>query len=151
MTLEELAAQLVAVRDEASAAAAQAQTLEALEALRVKYLGRKSTAAEALGQIGHWPAEQRGAVGKSANEAKRALEQALAERRNVLAAAPQGPSVDVTLPGIVQPLGRLHPITQTLHAIVEAFLPLGFEIVEGPEVEYERHNFDDLNIPSDHP
>ena len=151
MTLDELATQLQTVSREAEQALAAAATPADLEALRVAYLGRKSAVAEALKGIGTWPAEQRGPVGKLANDAKHALETLLAQRQEALASQPRGPAADATLPGIAQPLGHLHPVTQTMDAIVQAFRPLGFEIVQGPEAEFEWNNFDALNIPIDHP
>ena len=150
-TLGELEGQLKSLTDEAQAAVSAASTPAELEAVRVKYLGRKSAVTEFLKQIGQWPADQRGTVGKLCNVFKAAVEANLAERQQALAAQPKGPAVDVTLPGIAPVLGRLHPITQTLDAIVETFRGLGFEIVEGPELEYEWNNFDALNIPRDHP
>jgi phenylalanyl-tRNA synthetase alpha chain len=121
-----------------------------LERLRVAYLGRKSALTQVLRSLGTLAPEQRGPVGTLANRLKVSVEAALA------AAAPQlqaraAPALDVTLPGRAMPQGRLHPITQTIHAIVDCFVPLGFEIVDGPELEYEFYNFDALNIPHDHP
>ncbi len=129
---------------------AEARTVEALERLRVAYLGRKSQLASIMKSLGRLPPEERARVGQLANRFKSSLESALA------AAAPSAesqaaPSFDATLPGRAIPQGRLHPITQTMLAIVDCFVPLGFEIVEGPELEYEFYNFDALNIPRDHP
>ncbi|MBI3323951.1 MAG: phenylalanine--tRNA ligase subunit alpha [Candidatus Omnitrophica bacterium] len=123
---------------------------EALEQIRIKYLGRKSPLSGYLRQLGALPGERRAEIGKSLNLLKAHIEARLAETQQT-AAAPAGPSVDVTLPGLRPPLGRLHPISQMLRTILGCFVPMGFEVVEGPEVELEWNNFDALNIPADHP
>ncbi len=132
-------------------ALAQAHTAEALEQLRVKYLGRKSPLASYLKQLGAWPAEQRAVVGKHLNVLKTSLEAQLAQAQQRLLDRPTAEPVDVSLPGVAPLLGRLHPVTQTIQAILDCFVPMGFEVVEGPEVEYEANNFDALNIPAEHP
>ena len=130
---------------------AQAHTLGAVEMVRVKFLGRKSVVTSTLKQLGILAPEQRAEVGKHANQLKVAFEQQLAARRAALTSAATQPSIDPTLPGYAIPQGRLHPITQTLDALLALFTPLGFEIAEGPEMEFEYYNFDALNIPRDHP
>ena len=142
---------LDALAVEAQNAIGAAQSLDALEPLRVQYLGRKSRLAEVLKSLGQLPADQRGSVGKRANETKAAVERQLAERRQALGAGDTRPTLDVTLPGSPVAQGRLHPVTQTLAAIVDVFVPMGFDVVQGPELEYEANNFDALNIPRDHP
>ncbi len=151
MTLEELAVQFTALRQEFAQASLSAQTAKELEAARVKYLGGKSAVTQAMKQIPAFPPEQRGAVGKLANEFKRDLETQFAERRQALESARIVSALDVTLPGRMVPQGRLHPITQTIDAILSLLVPMGFEIIEGPELELEYYNFDALNIPRDHP
>ncbi len=133
------------------AALAQATTAQALEAVRIKFLGRKSEVAAALKGLGALPADQRAEVGKRANQLKTAFEARLAEQQAALATAPARAALDVTLPGTALAQGRLHPVTRTMDAILACFVPLGFEIIEGPEAEYEYYNFDRLNIPRDHP
>ena len=130
--------------------AAAATSRDAAEQLRITYLGRKSPLSGFLRQLGALPAEHRAEIGKALNLVKAALEFRLAA---VQAAAhvSAGPAADVTLPGLRPPLGQLHPITQMIHAILDCFVPMGFEIAEGPEVEFEWNNFDALNIPADHP
>ncbi len=145
------AAELDPLEAEASAAIAAAESPEALEQLRVACLGRKSRLSDVLRGLGRLPDDQRAAVGKRANEVKTSLEAKLAARRDLLASATASPAIDLTLPGRAIPRGRLHPITQTIEAILELFAPMGFEIVEGPELEFERNNFDALNIPREHP
>jgi phenylalanyl-tRNA synthetase alpha chain len=136
---------------EAVTSVAQAASLEALEPLRVKLLGRKSRLAEIMRGLGGLPAEERAAVGKRANAFKAAVEAQLVTRRAALADATAAPPLEVTLPGRAIPQGRLHPITRTMDAILSVFVPMGFEIVEGPEAELEYYNFDALNIPREHP
>jgi phenylalanyl-tRNA synthetase alpha chain len=130
---------------------AGAKTPQALEPLRVKYLGRKSELSNLMKQMGSCPPEERGALGKALNLLKAAIEARLAEATQQAAQQPTHPPADVTLPGIAPPLGRLHPVTQVMQQLLDCFTPMGFEIVEGPELEYEWFNFDALNIPADHP
>ena len=129
----------------------QAESLKGLDEQRVTWLGRKSRLQELMKVIPTLPAEQRGMFGKRLNEIKASVESELASRRDLLAAAPTRARLDVTLPGSAISHGRLHPVTQTIQVILDLFVPMGFEIIEGPELEYERYNFDALNIPADHP
>ena len=137
---------------EGEASITQADGVQALEPVRVKYLGRKSRLADIMKLLGTIGSDQRTLVGKRANAFKAFIEAQLQERQCWLLAAPRAQvTLDVTLPGLAIPQGRLHPITQTIHTILEAFVPMGFEIIEGPELEYEWYNFDALNIPKEHP
>ena len=150
-------ARLPEIRAEAEAAIAAAGSAAELEELRVRYLGRKAELTTMLRSIGELPADQRGAVGKGANEVKGALEAALAERTTALEAGEMDErlrteSIDVTLPGDPpRPGGHLHLITQTRREIEDVFLGLGFSVAEGPEVEYDYYNFTALNHPPGHP
>ena len=131
-------------------AAADSQTLETL---RIEWLGRKSGQVTGLlRSISTVPAEERGAFGQAVNALKAEVTARLAERKAALAAPAQArPAVDVTMPGRQPALGRLHPITRAAREMIEIFGRLGFEVVEGPEVEDEWHNFVALNIPPEHP
>ncbi len=130
----------------------QASSPERLAQVRVEFLGRKSRLSEIMKSLSTLPARERAEVGKRANQFKHSLEAQLAVKRQALAGGGgQGEALDVTLPGRAVAQGRLHPITQTLHAILALFGSMGFEIVEGPEAEFEYYNFDALNIPPDHP
>jgi phenylalanyl-tRNA synthetase alpha chain len=132
----------------------QAQTPEALEALRVQYLGRKGALTQILRALKDLPAEVRRPVGQEANRAKTALEAALDQALVILKEAARraaAPAMDVTLPGRRPPLGRLHPLNQVMAEVCDIFLHLGFEAVEGPEVELDWYNFEALNLPPDHP
>jgi len=127
---------------------------EDLERLRVKYLGRKGALTQILRSLGQLDPEPRRRLGREANTVKQALEEALAQALAALkdsARRAAAPALDVTLPGRRLPRGRLHPLTQINQEVCDIFLYLGFETVEGPEVELDYYNFEALNIPPDHP
>ncbi len=145
------AEELERLRQESAAALSQARTVEELEQLRVKYLGRKSRLAGIMKGLSGLPGEQRAEVGKGANLFKREVETQLVARQAALAAPASPAAIDVTLPGSALPHGRLHPVTQTIDEILSLLIPLGFEVADGPEMEFEYYNFDALNIPKDHP
>jgi len=148
------AAEVEALEQEALAAIDAAADLEALEAVRVAWLGRKAgRITRLIKAIPEVPPSQRAAYGRAVNALKAAVARRLAERKAELAAAaaPREPPVDVTLPGRPLRLGRLHPVTRAIREMVEIFGRLGFTCVEGPEVEDEWHNFVGLNIPPAHP
>ncbi|RJR41920.1 MAG: phenylalanine--tRNA ligase subunit alpha [Deltaproteobacteria bacterium] len=131
-----------------------AQSAEDLERLRVKYLGRKGALTQILRGLGQLDPESRRRAGQEANAVKLALEEGLEQALKALKTAARlaaVPAVDVTLPGRRLPQGRLHPITQVNQEVCDIFLHLGFETVEGPEVELDYYNFEALNIPADHP
>ena len=133
-----------------------ADTAEKLEAWRVSYLGRRGELTHILRGIGSLPPDERGKVGAAANAARVELEAGLDGRRRELREAElaretEGDAIDVTLPGWPAPSGGLHPTTRTIRDICDAFATMGFEVVEGPEVEWDRYNFEQLNIPQDHP
>jgi phenylalanyl-tRNA synthetase alpha chain len=125
---------------------------EALEALRVRYLGRKGLLQGLMARIPGLPAEERRAFGSRVNEIKKSLEALFAEKETALSGAPSTKGfVDMTLPGKTPLLGRLHPLTQVEDEICGIFSQLGFKVFRGPETETEFHNFEALNIPLDHP
>ena len=132
----------------------QVGDLKALEEWRVRYLGRKGALTEVLRGLGALPAEERRATGARANQAKAKLEAAFEQATDTLtakAAAVPSAAIDVTLPGYPFPQGRLHPLTQTANEIVDIFNAMGFQVAEGPEVEWDYYNFEALNIPPEHP
>ena len=145
------------LRAEADAAIAAAAGTDALEQVRVSFLGRKAELPNLLRSVARMEAAERGAVGKAANEARKSLERSLEERRAQLERAEldarlAADVVDVTLPGSpVQPVGRLHLLTATRREIEDVFVGLGFRVVEGPEVEHVYYNFDALNHSPTHP
>ncbi|CAA9492497.1 MAG: Phenylalanyl-tRNA synthetase alpha chain [uncultured Solirubrobacteraceae bacterium] len=145
------------LRAQGEAAIAAATTTEELELIRVAHLGRKAELPNLLRGVADLPPEERGAFGRAANEARKAVEGALAARaeeleRGELDARLVADRVDVTLPGtpVVAP-GRLHLLTATRREIEDVFMGLGFRIAEGPEVEYVHYNFDALNHDATHP
>ena len=145
------------LEQEARAAVDAAADTDALEDVRIRYLGRKAELPNLLRGVAQLPAEERGAVGKAANAARQALEAAVAAREQALAASELElrlvqDRVDVTLPADPLPAtGRLHLITQTRREMEDVFIGLGFNVAEGPEVETAYYNFDALNTPVTHP
>jgi phenylalanyl-tRNA synthetase alpha chain len=145
------------LRADGERAIAAAGGTDELEQARVAYLGRKAELPNLLRGVAQLPPEERGAVGRAANEARRALEAAVAARRSELQRgeldrALREDVVDVTLPGSpVQPVGRLHLLTATRREIEDVFLGIGFNVVEGPEIDTVYYNFDALNHDETHP
>ena len=145
------------LRAEAESEIASAGSSEALEQLRLRYLGRKAELPQMLRGVAGLEPAQRAQVGKAANEARQALEALLAARAaelggRELEARLQSDAVDVTLPGApAQPLGRLHVLSSTRRELEDIFLGLGFTVMEGPEVETVHYNFDALNHSPTHP
>src|SRR5690606_28155075 len=146
-----------ALREEPLKALASAPGEAEVEAWRHEWLGRQDGRVTALlRSVREQPASERAAFGKGANELNQRLEEALAARQEVLRreaieALSTSPAIDVTLPGRPQPLGRLHPLTQTMNDCIAALGRMGFRVAEGPEVEWARYNFDAVRIPEDHP
>jgi phenylalanyl-tRNA synthetase alpha chain len=140
---------------EAESAASKAQDLQELDAVRVKYLGKKGVLTDRLKELGRLPADERPAAGKAINDAKQALTLALEGRRAELEARQleaqlAAEALDVTLPGRGALPGSRHPVSRTLRRMVRILSKAGFEVHTGPEVEDEFHNFSALNIPADH-
>ena len=125
---------------------------DALEALRIKYLGRKGTVTELFKTMALLPPAEKPEVGVLINALKDTVTNALDGK---LAGAVQSEEekdlVDVTLPGIAGRQGKIHPVMQTINQICGVFVSMGFKVVEGPEIETERYNFEALNIPLEHP
>jgi phenylalanyl-tRNA synthetase alpha chain len=145
------------LRAEAQSVIADAAGSEALEELRVRYLGRKAELPQMLRGVAALPPEQRGAVGRAANQARQALEAQIEARAAQLSAGEletrlREETVDVTLPGTPpQPVGRLHVLSAMQRRLEDIFLGLGFTVLEGPEVESVHYNFDALNHTPTHP
>ena len=134
----------------------EAPDLDALERLRVEYLGKKGVLTQQLKALGRLPAEERPAAGQKINRAKQRLNERIEARRETLAEAAlqarlEREAVDVTLPGRGIDRGSIHPVTRTIGRIESLLGDLGFRSVSGPEVEDDYHNFEALNIPADHP
>jgi phenylalanyl-tRNA synthetase alpha chain len=134
----------------------QAVDAGGLEQWRITHLGRKSALSDLLGGLGKLGPDERRAVGSAANEVKRTLEQAFAEREGDVRAreltqALERERIDVTLPGRPPDVGALHPITRTIEECVEILRGMGFQVTQTPEVETDYYNFESLNIPAWHP
>ncbi len=135
---------------------AAANSLEELDAARVEVLGRRSALSGAQKELGGLSEDDRRSVGKTANEVRAELNEALAARREMLegqaeAALLGSDGVDLTLPGRRPRIGSLHPLTIVERQLVTVFSSLGFRVAEGPEIEDDWHNFQALNIPPEHP
>ncbi len=147
---------LDALTSDALQAIEQAQDIPGLEQLRVQYLGKKGSLTDLLKGLGKLDPSERPQAGASINAAKVKVQDALEARKLTLsaeAAASQqiAEAVDVTLPGRRQSAGGLHPVTRTLQRIESIFTSAGFDVVQGPEIEDDYHNFEALNIPAHHP
>ena len=159
MSEEELPALLARMRklgEEASSEISKAADAEALEQLRVRYLGKKSEFVALMRQMGALAPEERPEAGKVANEVKGRLAEDLEARRQAFERAERNrrlreETIDVSLPGRPRPCGHMHPILQTAQEICTIFREMGFEVAEGPDLEDEYHNFEALNIPANHP
>jgi phenylalanyl-tRNA synthetase alpha chain len=148
------------IRAAALSAIQAAEQADALEEIRVKYLGRKGSLTLLLRSLGNIPVERRAAAGKRANEFKNEIESALERKKNELVSATtrdllRAEWIDVTLDcgtaTLREGLGRLHPISQIQYEIEDIFTSMGFEILDGPEVETDYYNFEALNMPRHHP
>ena len=144
------------LKAEALAALDAAATREDVESVRARFLGRQGVLTAQLRGLGSLPAAERPAAGQSLNQVKTTLQEAARARREAISRAAVdaelgGERIDVTLPGRGQRPGGLHPVTRTLERIETFFRHLGFDIVEGPEIEDDFHNFEALNIPAHHP
>ena len=129
---------------------------QALELLRVKYLGKKGEITAILKQMGSLSAEERPVIGQQANRIRAEIEEAIAGKSAELEARSlserlAAEAVDVTIPGKMFPIGRRHPMTIVLDEAKDIFIGMGFDIAEGPEVELSSYDFDKLNIPATHP
>jgi phenylalanyl-tRNA synthetase alpha chain len=147
------AAEIERLRAEFQAALAAAVTDEALREVRDRFLARKGgVVASLMKALTGAPPAERPLLGKLANQFKNEIERALDERRAALdAGRPVAGGIDVTLPGRQAPLGHLHPLTLVRHQVEAIFSRMGYEILEGPEIEDDYHNFEALNMPPEHP
>ena len=148
--------QLETIRQAAMAALDKAATPAELEDLRVKLLGKKGELTAVLKQMGKLSAEERPVMGQLANNVRAAIEEKLEQRKAavhaaVLEAKLASESIDVTIPGDELEIGHQHPMNQVLQQIKDIFVGLGYQVVEGPEVELADYNFTRLNIEEGHP
>lgn len=144
------------IRAAVQGALAEAKDMDALEQIRIKYLGKKGELTAVLKGMGKLSKEERPIIGALANEIRAKLENAIDTKKAQLEAAMEelrlaAEVVDVTMPGKKTETGKLHPLTQVMNTIKDTFIGMGFEIAEGPEVELDYYNFEALNIPKNHP
>ena len=142
----------LAAREELSKIADPAE----LEALRIRFLGKKGELTAILKQMAGLSAEERPVIGQLANRIRTDIEEAVSERAAQLKAEAserklKAERIDVTLPGKAPKLGKLHPMDAVMREVEDIFIGMGFDIAEGPEVEYDYYNFEALNLPPDHP
>lgn len=154
--IQDLEAQLTTLETEAQAAIIAAPSLEELEQLRVSYLGKKGQVSKVLGGMGKLAPEDRPKIGAIANQVKTAVQTALDARKTDLQAAQiqaqlEAERLDVTMPGVYTPQGRVHPINGIIDEIIDIFVGLGYTVAQGPEVETDFYNFEALNFLPDHP
>ena len=149
-------AALEAIRAAAHQQLSQAGDLKELDELRVKFLGKKGELTAILKRMGSLSAEERPVIGQLANQIRESVEAELSSRTQALKSALQAEklkaeTIDVTMPGTAPIPGHRHPISTVLDEVKEIFLGMGFDVVEGPEVETDYYNFEALNLPKDHP
>ncbi len=152
----DLRREIEALEEEIRRFLGEIDSLEALDQLRIKFLGKKGKITLLTKQLGRLAQEERPAAGKAINRLKAWAAEALEEEKRRIKEAVRARKlrqerIDVTLPGRRTPMGREHPITQVSREITTIFTGMGFEIAEGPEVELDYYNFEALNIPKDHP
>lgn len=155
-SMSDLETQLKALQQEAQMAIAAATTLDQVEQLRVRYLGKKGSLSQVLGSMGKLDAAERPRIGALANEVKEALQAVLDAKRNSIQAAQleaqlASETIDVTMPGVYRPQGHSHPLTSTIDRVLDIFVGLGYTVARGPEMETDYYNFEALNTPADHP
>lgn len=158
MTLQmsDLEAQLTTLCQDAQQAIAAITTLDELEQLRIKYLGKKGSLSQVLGGMGKLDATERPRIGAIANEVKEVLQTHLDQKKTALQAAQieaqlEAEALDVTMPGVFRPQGHAHPLTSTIDKALDIFVGLGYTVAQGPEMETDYYNFEALNTPADHP
>ncbi|MEB3219502.1 MAG: phenylalanine--tRNA ligase subunit alpha [Nostocales cyanobacterium 94392] len=154
--ITDLQSQLEALRIEAQRAIAEADSLEILEKLRVDYLGKKGQLGVILREMGKLSAEERPQIGAIANVVKEALQSNLDQQRVALETAKiqaqiEAETIDVTMPGVFRPQGRIHPLNGVIDRALDIFVGMGYTVAAGPEMESDYYNFEALNTPPDHP
>lgn len=154
--MDKMKDQLMSIKKSAEEQLAKLHTIQSLEDVRVKVLGKKGELTQVLRQMGSLPAEERPAIGAMANDIRTAIENAIAEKKAALLKEEREQKlkdevIDVTMAGRKPQVGSLHPITKVLDEIESIFLGMGFSIAQGPDVELDYYNFEALNIPKEHP
>ncbi|HIK09716.1 MAG TPA: phenylalanine--tRNA ligase subunit alpha [Oscillatoriaceae cyanobacterium M33_DOE_052] len=154
--LTDLEKQLQELDSESAVAIAAATTLEQLEQLRVAYLGKKGQLGLILRGMGQLPPEERPRIGALANTVKEALQSHLEQRQSTLQSAQiesalAAETIDVSMPGVQRPQGRIHPLNGVIDRVVDICVGLGYTVATGSEMETDYYNFEALNTPADHP
>jgi phenylalanyl-tRNA synthetase alpha chain len=155
-SLNELENQLKTLRQEGTKAIAETADLTALEELRVAYLGKKGQLSQILRGMGKLSADDRPSIGALANDVKEELQTGIETQHQKLLdlqiqAQLASETLDVTMPGVGRPLGRVHPLNSTIDKVLDIFVGLGYTVAEGPQIETDYYNFEALNTPPDHP
>lgn len=148
--------QLQEIKEAVEKVLSGAVDLESLENIRVEYLGKKGKLTSVLKGMGRLSSEERPVIGAMANDIRAFLEKEIDEKKSEINKKLQdiklkSEVIDVTMPGKSEPMGKYHPLTQVMNEIKDIFIGMGFEIAEGPDVEYDYYNFEALNIPKNHP
>lgn len=144
------------IRVAAKTALTLAEDVKAVDELRVRYLGKKGEITAILKQMGSLSAEERPKMGQLANEVRADIENAVAAALNemnekALKLRLEKEALDVSIPGKQDDVGSLHPLNSTLNKLIDIFKSMGFDVVDGPEIETDYYNFEALNVPQDHP
>ena len=147
---------LLKIKAQAKDELSKVEDTKTLEELRVKFLGKKGELTSILKQMGKLSAEERPVIGQLANQVRSEIEESITNRvkeikAHVLEKKLKEEELDVTLPGNKATIGKLHPLNIVMNEIEEIFMGMGFDIADGPEVEYDYYNFEALNLPPDHP
>ncbi len=156
MSIETIQSQLTQLQQEAVAAIKAVDNLDSLEQLRIKYLGKKGQLPQILRGMGKLSAEERPKIGALANEVKENIQSNLDLQKQTLeqakiAAQIAAETLDVTMPGVNRPLGKVHPLNGVVDRVLDIFVGLGYTVATGPQVESDYYNFEALNTPPDHP
>lgn len=154
--MTDIETQLNDLRQEAQAAIASCETLEDLEPQRINYLGKKGKLSKVLGAMGKLDPADRPRIGALANQVKEAIQTDLDQKRTALQAAQleaqlQSETLDVTMPGVYRPQGRIHPLNGIIDQALDIFVGMGYTVSTGPDIESDYYNFEALNMPPDHP
>ncbi len=148
--------QLQQIKASVESALNEAVTLDALEEIRIRYMGKKGELTAVLKGMGKLTPEERPIIGALANEIRQNLETEIETKKKAIEAKLEEENlkaeiIDITMPGNKKNVGKLHPMTQVMNSLKDIFMGMGFSVAEGPEVEYDYYNFEALNIPKNHP
>ncbi len=156
ISLNDLEQQLTTLQTAATSAIAVCPDLEQLEQLRVNYLGKKGELPQILRGMGQLSAAERPAIGAVANQVKDIIQDLLDRQKQTFQAAQiqaqlASETLDITMPGVYMPMGRIHPLNSIIDRVIDIFVGLGYTVATGPEMETDYYNFEALNTPADHP